>query len=134
MKKIELFLAQLENFEVANFYKFKFDSFMPSSQSCILEELKTRKISLHEIEKYTTPPKTYLEAIDKALVCPRCLSDKYYNAKEKDSATFSYVTVDYDYNAKTCLVCSYSKDKVDNKKVKRSLFSVLNFLRKRSDN
>lgn len=134
MKKIELFLTQLENFEVANFYKFKFDSFMPGSQNCILKELKKRNIDVNEIDKFTTPPKNYLEAIDKDLICPNCLSNKYYNAKEQDSVTFGYATIDYNYDAKTCLVCSYSKDKVDNKKVKRSLFSVLNFIRNRNGN
>jgi len=131
MRKIEFFLAQLANFELANFYKYRFDSFMPSSQNSILAELKKRSIGLGEIEKYTAPPKKYVENINKEL-CPRCLSSKYYNATEKESVTFSYATVDYEYNAKTCIICSFSKDKIDNKRVKRSLFSVLNFLWKRS--
>ena len=130
MSKQKEFIEKLEDFELASFYKFRFQSFMDGSKRITLAELERRKINVDDIEKYL-PAKNEIDKqkLESLEICPRCYSNELYIANEKESVTFKYATLDYNVDYKTCLVCLYSQDKEDHKKEKKGLWNIFSMLR-----
>ena len=135
MNKLELFVKEIEDYELASLYHYRFNSFMPYSKKIILNELRERNIRQDNINKYLKKENAELkDQVLKREICPRCFSNEFYNSEEKENVTFQYETHEYEKNYKTCLVCLYSQDKIDHKKEIRNgssnIFSFLNFLRR----
>lgn len=43
-------------------------------------------------------------------MCPNCYSQQFFNAQEVKSMTYSYVSVEFKVDYKTCLICLYSEE------------------------
>ncbi len=124
MSKLKEFLEQLEDYELANFYKYRYDSFMPSSMEMIDTEIGNRKMDLSNDTLYQ--PDKIIEK-NSQNYCPRCLSSKFYLANELESTTFKYSTIEYTMDYKTCLVCLFSEEKNKHKKIKSKPLRFLKF-------
>ncbi|WP_146190752.1 hypothetical protein [Polaribacter aquimarinus] len=75
MSKINDFLNELDDYELAFFAKFKLSTYMKVTQSKIKEYLVERNLNESKIEKLIIEnPTSKLE--DKLERCPRCYSDK----------------------------------------------------------
>ena len=136
MSKLELFVKEIEDYELASLYHYRFNSFMPYSKKIILNELKKRNIREDNINRYLISENAELKnKVSKREICPRCFSNEFYNSKEKESVTFQYETHEYEMDYKTCLVCLYSQDKIDHEKQKEkgstNIFSFLKFISRR---
>ncbi len=128
MVKLNDIIEQLEDFELAALYFYRFSGLMDDSKQKVLNALKERNIDVNKIEKYLqkhTPSSTNQD------VCPRCLSNKFYLSLENQEVTFSQSTTKYETRFKTCMICLYSEDKGIHEKEKSNLFSFVNFLSKR---
>lgn len=99
MSKLQHFLEQLSDWELANFYNYRYGQFIKQSQQKIDAEIEKRGIDTGSVE---------MEYNEKALLCPRCFSDKYYDSTEMETITYHYATVDFEVDVRTCLVCLYS--------------------------
>ncbi len=126
--KLNDIIEQLEDFELAALYFYRFPSLMDDSKQKVLNALKERNIDVNKIEKYLQ--KNTLSSTNQD-VCPRCLSNKFYSSLESQEVTFSQLTTKYETRFKTCMICLYSEDKGIHKKEKSNLFSFVNFLSKR---
>ncbi|MDX1828621.1 MAG: hypothetical protein R3342_03650 [Lutibacter sp.] len=134
MSELKKFLHDLEDFELASFYHFRFNSFMKNSKEKILNELKSRNIKEYQIDKYLLKLNEKIELeIEEGKVCPKCYSDKFYNSTEIENITIQFETIRYSENYKTCLICLHSQDKIESQKEKNSIwniFSVIKLLKK----
>tara|TARA_B100000809_G_scaffold101249_1_gene99812 strand:+ start:865 stop:1278 length:414 start_codon:yes stop_codon:yes gene_type:complete len=135
MSKLKLFVKEIEDFELASLYHYRFKSFMPYSKKIIINELYERNIKEDNIKKYLKTVNIELSVqINNLEICPRCLSNEFYNSKETENVTFQYETHEYEKDYKTCLVCLYSQDKIDHLEEKEkgntNIFSFLRFLRR----
>ena len=75
MNKINNFLNELDDYELAFFAKFKLSTYMKVTQSKIKEYLVERNLNESKIERLIAEnPKSKLE--DNLKRCPRCYSDK----------------------------------------------------------
>ncbi len=128
MLKINDIIEQLEDFELAALYFYRFTGLMDGSKQKVLDALKERNIDVNKIEKYLQKNMSSSTNQD---VCPRCLSNKFYSSLESQEVTFSQSTTKYETRFKTCMICLYSEDKGIHKKEKSNLFSFVNFLSKR---
>jgi len=133
MSKLQNFISNLDNTELASLYHFRFNSFMKNSKKIILNELKNRNIKEYQIEKYLPKLNKKIEReITEGKVCPKCYSNKFYDSNEIENITIKFETIEYLENYKTCLICLYSQDKIDKKKEKDrswSVFSLIKLLR-----
>ena len=80
MRNIEKILSELNDFELANFAKFKMKTYMKETQNEIKEYLNQRNITEEKIEILIA------ENLEKRVVdgeerCPKCNSDKLRNEK-----------------------------------------------------
>jgi len=75
MSKINDFLNELDDYELAFFAKFKLSTYMKVTQSKIKEYLVKRNLNESKIERLIAEnPKSKLE--DNLKRCPRCNSEK----------------------------------------------------------
>ena len=130
MSKLENFISNLDNTELASFYHFRFNSFMKNSKKIILNELKNRNMKEYQIEKYLPKltEKIEREITDKK-ICPKCYSNKFYDSTEIEKITIEFETIEYSENYKTCLICLYSQEKIDKKKKKHNSWNIVSLMR-----
>jgi hypothetical protein len=75
MKKTINFISEFNDFELANFAKFKMESYMIETQDVIKEYLKKREITEDRIE-ILIAENLKRKIIDNKERCPKCFSDK----------------------------------------------------------
>lgn len=75
MKNITNILSEFNDFELANFAKFKMESYMVETQDVIKEYLKKRQITEEKIE-ILIAENLKRKIIDNIERCPKCYSDK----------------------------------------------------------
>jgi hypothetical protein len=110
MSKLIHFLKTLDDFELAQFYRYRYNQFMPRSKEKILAELNDRAMKINELEHYTKKENISNEKSR----CPRCHSTKFYTAIERETLEFVRSTIEVNEYYKTCLVCLYSAEKPEN--------------------
>ncbi|WP_139957805.1 hypothetical protein [Flavicella sediminum] len=126
MSKLENFLSNLEDFELASFYHFRFNSFLKYSKKIILNELKRRNIEELEVNKYLPVTNEKIEEdIIAEKICPKCYSNKFYSSNETESILIKFETYDYSEKYKTCLICLYSQEKINHDKKRKTLWNNL---------
>ncbi|WP_411895218.1 hypothetical protein [Winogradskyella sp. A2] len=75
MSRVKKFLTELDDYELANFAKFKLLTYMKETQSDIKEYLAERNLTETKIDQLISEnPKSKLK--DDKKRCPRCYSDK----------------------------------------------------------
>ena len=88
MSKIEKYLSDFDDFELAFFAKFKLDTYLKNSQEKIEKVLFKRGLTKSRIEQLIeSNPKSKLA--DGKERCPRCYSDKVRNDKVEWTNTAS---------------------------------------------
>ncbi len=125
---LKVFLTTLSNIELAYFYQYRYDSFLPSSQHKILQELSTRSIKVNRINDiivsndFNTQPNPKDENF-----CPRCRSDRYYVEKGKFTRRFKGFSYENEIDKYFCQVCGYNSKR--NKGFKYSTIRYFNKLK-----
>ena len=111
--RLEIFLTTLDDYELVNLFKYRFDGFLDNSKQKVLTELKARNIDKDDIDKIIQDNKDeYAKRLETAdtYVCPRCYSTKSITEKEEypvvDLATFMI-----EKHHRQCQVCNYSADR-----------------------
>lgn len=80
MNRINKFLTELDDYELAYFAKFKLKTYMPDTQSEIGKYIADKGLTEQRIEKLiATNPKR--ESENREIRCPRCSSDKIRTEK-----------------------------------------------------
>lgn len=133
MSKLAAFLSELSDHELRAFHHFRFDQFMKGSKEKITLELENRQISFNnpdEFEKHLQLAREEGIFTKRASLCPRCLSEKFYTSHEVETITYHYASVNLDVDYRTCLVCLYSQDKVDNETDRIGAVGPIGFIRK----
>ena len=73
MSKLDNFLKNLEDFELAAFYKYRFETFIPSTQENIIKCLKERNIEISTINSFIESTKKQNRDNKNNRNCPRWL-------------------------------------------------------------
>ena len=123
MSKLQVFLDELTDSELANFYIYRYEQFLKGSKEKIDAELEKRTMSKTCISEYVI--KSSKEFLD---TCPRCSSNKFYLSTEIESITYSYASIDLEVDYRTCLVCLYSEEKEKNER-KSGYVTLFTFIR-----
>lgn len=111
MSKLQTFLDELTDGELANFYTYRYEQFLKGSKEKIDAELDKRAMIKTRILEYV------VKSVQKSTEqCPRCGSTKFYNSPEIETITYSTASVDLEVDYRTCLVCLYSEEKENNKR------------------
>ena len=124
MSRLNNFLKTLTDFELAQFYNYRFHQFLPSSKQKIEAEFKERGLEIEKLDCYVKKE----NIINKKAQCPRCHSNKFYTAKERETLEFARSTIEVDEYYKTCLVCLFSAEKPKNYK-QHKFISIFDYLR-----
>lgn len=103
---------------------------MKGSKEKILAELASRSMEIDSIESYLDRKELDKYKIIEKQLCPRCMSSKFYTSNEIETVTYSYASVELKVDYRTCLVCLYSQDKVENENGSFGLVGPLGFIRK----
>ena len=111
---IQQFLDTLDEYELANFYFYKYDTFMEYSQKIIDEYFINKNISYDKIKKLTEESQQ-LSQSDNKNHCPRCYSIKKVKTQELWHGTISYSGALLTYatgerrmiDIEDCLICGY---------------------------
>lgn len=127
MSRLLNFLKTLTDFELAQFYKFRYNQFLPGSKDKILSELKERGMDINSLNSYRQNKRMKTESAQ----CPKCHSNKFYTASEVETIEFMRSTIEVDEYYKTCLVCLFSEEKPENYE-RHKLVSFFEFLRMRN--
>ena len=80
MSKIDEFLSELSETELAYFAKFKLKTYMPETQKKIENHIEKKGLSAEKIEKLIAENTQQFESIDKE-ICPRCGSQNLLKRK-----------------------------------------------------
>ena len=146
MSKIEKYLSEFDDYELAFFAKYKLDTYLKNSQKNIDRILFKRGLTKSKIENLIdNNPKSKLN--DNKERCPRCYSDKIRKDKvefNNDSIGGSLVIVSATYKAMTnkvsykneviCNVCGFWLKDPNNEKPKMIITRFLTrFLTKKED-
>lgn len=133
MSRLKDFLISLTDMELAQFYRYRFHQFIPSSKERILDELLERNMDPKNLGQYINDNFLKETSLSEGAYCPRCYSTKLYTAEEKETLDYQYDTIKVDAYYKTCLVCLYSPEKPKNYERHRlvSLFGFIRGLRKK---
>lgn len=110
MSKLLNFLKTLTDFELAQFYKYRYNQFLPNSKDKIVSELKERDMNIMDLDSY----KQKKHISNQKTLCPKCHSSKFYTASERETIEFVRSTIEVDEYYKTCLVCLFSEEKPKN--------------------
>lgn len=116
MSKLDDFLSELSDHELRAFHHFRFKEFMKGSKEKITLEMEKRGISSpssDEFEEYLAASKEGFFT-NRASLCPRCLSEKFYTRHEIETISYSIASFDISADYKTCLVCHYSEGNDEN--------------------
>jgi len=145
MSKTRNFLAELDDYELAYFAKFKLHTYMKATQSKIKEYLTERNLNESKIERLISEnPKSKLN--DKTERCPRCYSDKIRKNKVEwtetgggigigdEIATLDGITGRVTYKDEViCNVCGFwlkdpnhEKPMSNSKKLKNRIWEFIN--------
>ena len=133
MSKLAAFISELSDHELRSFHHFRFEQFMKGSKEKIILEMEKRGIAANphdEFEHYLTRAKKEGVFTKAESLCPRCLSEKFYTSHEVETITYHYASVDLDVDYRTCLVCLYSQDKLDNQTDGIGAVGPIGFIRK----
>lgn len=99
------FIEALEDWQLATFYKFRFDEFMPDSKEKISIELNKRNIRIKDIDyiisKYQIEPNP-----NSPNFCPRCKSNFFFI----DKAKITFKGAQWDNDILICQICGYKRD------------------------
>lgn len=106
MSKLVTFLEQLDDHELACFYKYRFEQFITGSKEKIMTEMQKREMNTTNYERFIQPES--LRLAHSKHCCPQCMSEKFYNSTELETITYSYVTESIEVEYRTCLVCLFS--------------------------
>ena len=112
-------LSELEDFELAFIYKYRYDSFLEKTKNLIIRELESRNLKENQINSLIN---SRLEeskkkpAEDKVIRCPRCTTQKIFDYYiEVDDTSDSNVINSYvgkgitrKIKKKECIICGYS--------------------------
>ena len=105
--RLSVFLELLEDYELAFFYKYRFNSFMEGSRNKILKEFEKRNIRIDSIDEIIR--KHINDNIEKnSNACPRCKSLKYYTVNDKKLKIFKGFSYDKELIKYICQVCGYT--------------------------
>ena len=108
MSRVQKFLSQLNDYELAYFAKFKRLTFMKETQLEIREYLLERNMSESRIEKLISEDRRH-KFNDNSLRCPRCQSAKI----RKENVEWTNTTDDFDISVLDALSGKTSyKDKL----------------------
>lgn len=111
MSKLQDFLTQMNDHELASFYTYRYNEFMKTSKEKIEAEMAVRGMTPENLNDYYSIPQNAKELIDQKEICPRCYSAKFYDSNELESINYSYASVEISVNYKTCLLCLHSPEK-----------------------
>lgn len=134
MSRLDNFLKNLEDYELAAFYKYRFETFIPSTQENIVRYLNERNIDISTIDLFIESTKKQNQDKKSNKYCPRCYSKHFYMSNERDVIYEQWSSYELNNEFKTCLVCLYSDEKknyIKEKKQGWTIFSTIRFLRKR---
>lgn len=104
MTDIESFIKSLEDFELANLYKFKYDTYSSSGKERILIEIKSRGFTIEDINALYL---NHIKPIDGKIRCKKCFSSKFISSRERLYVTedeFSSMADKY-YEKYVCAIC-----------------------------
>jgi hypothetical protein len=113
------FLSNLNDKELAFFFKFRQNEFMPESQFKIQSEIKKRNLSDASISELTKE----IEQINTDN-CPKCGSTKFQEIIDTEIHTTNYGGYETEIVSRKCRICAYNaqKDKPINWSVKLNRF------------
>ncbi|MDG1333140.1 MAG: hypothetical protein P8P74_12475 [Crocinitomicaceae bacterium] len=117
MSKLAAFLTELSDHELRAFHHFRFNEFMKGSKEKITLEMEKRGISSPNPDEFEAQLKISSEDgffPNRAALCPRCLSEKFYTRHEIETISYSIASFEVDADYKTCLVCHYSEGNDEN--------------------
>jgi hypothetical protein len=80
MDDLESFMKSLEDFELANLYKFKFDTYSSAGKDKILNEIKSRGLTSADINSIYLK---HIRPIDSKIRCKKCFSSKFISNKDR---------------------------------------------------
>lgn len=106
MSKLQEFLNELTDSELASFHSYRYHQFMKGSQEKIDLELNKRGMRADDLEKYKI-----IQNPLSSEVCPQCGSGKFYTSTEIETVNYSYASIDLEVDYRTCLVCLYAEGK-----------------------
>lgn len=111
MSKLQDFLDELTNRELASFYQHRYSQFMPNSQEKIDAEFTKREMNQSRLSDYTLTKEEVSSLVASRQICPNCFSTKFYYSTEIETITYSYASVDMKVDYKTCLVYLHQEEK-----------------------
>lgn len=92
MSKLLNFLKTLTDFELAQFYTYRYNQFLSSSKDKIVSELKERDMNIKDLDSY----KQKKDVLNQKIRCPKCHSSKFYTAAERETIEFVRSTIKVD--------------------------------------
>ncbi|SNR60757.1 hypothetical protein SAMN06265371_106216 [Lutibacter agarilyticus] len=137
MSKIDKYLSDFDDYELAFFAKYKLDTYLKNSQEKIKKILFKRGLTEYRIEKLIEEnPKSKL--IDEKERCPRCYSDKIRRDKvkytnESSGGSFGILIKAYNSNNEKvtykneviCNVCGFWLKDPNNEKPKMNITRLM---------
>lgn len=109
MSKLEFFLNNLSDIELAFFFKYRYNEFLDNSKIKINNEIKARNLSNDDLTNLILTSKISKNNHSRNdLLCPRCNSNKIQSKKKKKLKTFKWISYEKTYYALSCKVCGHS--------------------------
>lgn len=110
MSYLQSFLKGLEDYELAYFYRFRYDEFLSGSKAKIDNELATRGLNMQDVNFLLDNTKKLIKKQHSKydLLCPRCKSSKIFINGKNELRSFKGFSYEKSYNVYNCQVCKAS--------------------------
>lgn len=118
-EKLEDFLKELTDKELAFFSKFHYHEFMPESQQKIQSEIKSRSLSTLKVNELINE----VSQVELGY-CPRCGSKNFQEIIDTEFRSRGYGAYEEEIKTEKCRICSYNaqKDKAISWRVRLNKF------------
>lgn len=122
------FLEKLENWQLAYFYKYRFEEFLPKSKEKILIEFRKRRLQTSDVDSIINNKPTK-QSNSELKECSRCGSHYFYEEKEIKFGHVGthYIKPDRIVNVNVCQVCGYNPYKAPKEEGNSFIKRILDF-------
>lgn len=106
--KLNSFLKELSNHEIAIFGAFQYDGLMPKSKKSLQAEIDSRELTKEELESYVS---SKLHSNDFKNTCERCGSTKFIQDIDIKHTGGEYSSAEIEVITNRCRICAYNPSK-----------------------
>ncbi len=112
--KLNSFLKELSDHELAIFGAFQYDGLLPDSRKNLQAEIDSRSLTKIQLEKYIS---TKLETNYLENTCERCGSNKFIQDVDIEHSGGNYGSAEVEVTTNRCRICGYNPSKALEKNV-----------------